>query len=129
MAEADALLQSFDPEAPGYVRALRSFHRMQAEWCLLRGRVDCAERHARQALDTSVSVLDDPHELLLARRSLALAVRAQHGREAEAAALSERYHGEAVDLHGPCNPFAAALLDTRPVPGMRALLDAGGPSC
>ncbi len=129
LAHADQVLAEFDPEAPGFLRAQRSWQRLQAERCLLREDLECAERHARAVLDAAKSVLDDPHELLLARRTLVLALRARAGGEAEAERLIERYHSEAVELFDVCNPLVRILLDNRPLAGMQALIDAARTPC
>lgn len=126
---AQSALDGMTDDDLGFTRAQRVLDRVRAEQCLLAGDLPCARNHAQAVLDSSVSVLDDPHEILLARRTLGLAMIARPGERepgrrelAEARAIAEA-------LFDACNPYTRAMERERPVLGAAVLADVDTQRC
>lgn len=121
LARADQALQMLPSDDPGHDRAQRSVDRGQAELCLLRGDLACAETLASGVVERSADVRDDPNELFPARRVLLMAMQATPQQRAQVAALRTRFHDEAVVFGGRCHPFARFLEVEQPRASMAAL--------
>lgn len=126
---AQAVLATLSADEVGATRAQRSFERVSAEYCLTNGDFACAERHGRQARELTVSVLDDPHEVLLADRAYALALLGQPDRADSGRRILEETGRTASRLFGDCNPFARIMARTQPALGSKALLAEASADC
>jgi serine/threonine protein kinase/tetratricopeptide (TPR) repeat protein len=127
--EAMAALAGLDDEDLGFTRAQRVANRVRAERCLLTGDIACAQLNARAVLDSSVSVLDDPHEILIAQRTLGLAMIARpDGRESGHRELATA-RATAAKLFGACNSYTRAMERNHPVPGASVLAELDGQGC
>jgi tetratricopeptide (TPR) repeat protein len=118
---AETVLAGMKPDDAGFVRARRTLDRVRADHCLSTGDLECARIYARKSLDAAVSVLDDPQDVLLAHRLLALATTADPVTRADGAKLLANAKSSALRYFDGCNPFVSMITRTEPIPGIAAM--------